>query len=145
MRVETALTHWALRVRASLDHRALAIHFVETVIGHIPAADRTFRDEMITAFGEAFNNVVLHGYGDRTDGMLEVEADLRADELTLRLIDDGLHVDFASVSPPDLASMPEGGLGIFMMQALVDEVSYVAGEVNVLTLRKRARGGKEQR
>ena len=92
---------------------------------------------MITAFGEAFNNIVAHGYRDRSDGMLDVEADLGPDEITLNLIDNGVEVDFARVNPPDLDSMPEGGMGIFMIYALVDEVTYRGGKVNVLSLTKR--------
>jgi anti-sigma regulatory factor (Ser/Thr protein kinase) len=41
------------------------------------------------------------------------------------------------VSPPDLDSMPQGGLGVFMIYALVDEVAYRCGAVNVLSLTKR--------
>lgn len=127
----------AFRLQASLDQRHLAIDLVSTLIGHVTEADRTFRHELITAFGEAFNNIVIHGYRDRTDGILDVEADLSPDEITLRLIDTGNEVDFAGLRPPDLESMPEGGMGVFMIHALVDEVVYRGGAPNVLSLTKR--------
>ena len=41
------------------------------------------------------------------------------------------------VTPPDLSTLPEGGLGIFMIHALVDEVVYNSGTRNVLSLTKR--------
>jgi serine/threonine-protein kinase RsbW len=53
------------------------------------------------------------------------------------LIDDGEHADLSSVPSPNLDGMPEGGLGIFMIRALVDEVVYSSGTPNVLSLTKR--------
>jgi serine/threonine-protein kinase RsbW len=131
------VTWMTFRLRASLEHRHLAIDLVSTLVGHVGEADRSFRHEMVTAFGEAFNNIVIHGYRDRTDGMLDVEAELSSDQMTLRLIDSGHEVDFAGLKPPDLESMPEGGMGVFMIHALVDEVVYRGGAPNVLSLTKR--------
>jgi len=125
------------RLKASLDQRLLAIDLVSTLIGHVGAADRSFRHEMVTAFGEAFNNIVIHGYRDCSDGMLDVEAELNPDGMTLRLIDSGHAVDFGGVNPPDLDSMPERGMGVYMIHALVDEVLYHGGAPNVLSLTKR--------
>jgi serine/threonine-protein kinase RsbW len=130
-------TRVTFRLRALLECRPLAIDIVVTLISHVRGADAGFRDEMITAFGEAFNNVVKHGYRDRVDGMVEVEAEMSHEHMTLRLRDNGRPVDFTSVSAPDLDSTPEGGMGIFLMHATVDEVAYRAGEPNVLTLTKR--------
>lgn len=126
-----------VRLPATLEYRPLAIDLVSTFIAHVSAADAAFRNEMITAFGEAFNNVVAHGYPGRHDGMLAVEAEISACAMTLRLSDDGVQVDFASVPQPDLDSLPERGMGIFMIHTMVDEVTYVAGEPNVLSLTKR--------
>lgn len=132
-----ACTKMTFRVKASLDQRLLAIDLVSTLIGHVGTADRMFRHEMITAFGEAFNNIAIHAYRDHADGMLEVEVELKADEMTLRLLDSGRAVDFGGLNPPDLESMPEGGMGVFMIHALVDEVVYQGGAPNVLSLTKR--------
>lgn len=124
-------------LRAVLESRPLAIDLVRTLIGHVSMADGAFCDGMITAFGEAFNNVVAHGYPDRSDGMLAVEADITEDAITLRLSDSGLAVDFGSVPQPDLDSLPESGMGIFLIHAMVDEVTYEGGCPNVLSLTKR--------
>ena len=134
---EPTVTHVTFRLRASLAHRSLAIDLVSTLVDHVKSADRDFRNAITTAFGEAFNNVVIHGYRNRTDGMLDVEAELGSDHMTLRLIDDGVQADLSSVTPPDLSTLPEGGLGIFMIHALVDEVVYNSGPRNVLSLTKR--------
>ena len=127
----------SFRLKASLDHRPLAIDLISTLVAHVGDADRMFRHEMITAFGEAFNNIVIHGYRDQSDGMLDVEAELKPNEMTLRLIDMGHAVDFGGLNPPDLDSMPERGMGVFMIHALMDEVVYRGGAPNILSLTKR--------
>ena len=131
------VTHVTFRLRASLAHRSLAIDLVSTLVEHVKTGDRAFRNAITTAFGEAFNNVVIHGYRGRTDGMLDVEAELGSDYMTLRLIDDGVQADLSNVTPPDLDTLPEGGLGIFMIHSLVDEVVYNSGTPKVLSLTKR--------
>jgi serine/threonine-protein kinase RsbW len=125
------------RLPALLPNRALAIDLVSACIQHVRTADRGFHHEMITAFGEAFNNIVIHSYRDRTDGILEIEAELHGDEMTLFLRDTGREFDFSSLSPPDLDSLPEHGMGVYMIHALMDEVVYRCGSPNVLSLRKR--------
>jgi serine/threonine-protein kinase RsbW len=139
----TKTTRMTFRLKASLDQRLLAIDVVSALIGHVEAADLGFRHEMVTAFGEAFNNIVIHGYRDRSDGMLDVEAELGRDTMTLRLIDSGNQLDFQRVAPPDLAAMPESGMGVYMIHALVDEVDYLSGVPNVLSLTKRATKSSE--
>jgi serine/threonine-protein kinase RsbW len=131
------VTTVALRFPAVLDYRPVAIALVSALVQQVEGADRDFRNEIVTAFGEAFNNIVIHGYRGRTDGTLEVEAEMTADRMTLRLIDTGQNVEFNDVQPPDLDSMPESGMGVFMIHSLVDDVQYRAGPPNVLTLTKR--------
>ena len=131
------MTRVTFRVRAALAHRSLAIDLVSTLVEHVTTADRSFRNAITTAFGEAFNNIAIHSYKNRTDGMLDVEAELGSDYMTLKLMDEGVTVNLSNVSTPDLDALPEGGLGIFMMRALVDEVVYKSGPPNVLSLTKR--------
>jgi serine/threonine-protein kinase RsbW len=134
-------TRVAFRLQATLTHRHLALNLVSALLAYVETADRQFREEMLTAFGEAFNNIVIHGYKGRSDGILDVEAFLRPEQITIRLIDAGIEVDFSGVAPPDWDSMPEGGMGVFMIHALVDNVEYQSGAVNVLSLTKRTCNG----
>ncbi len=133
----------AFRIPVSLHNRGLAIALVAAIVDRLAWADGDFKNAVTTAFGEAFNNLAIHGYEGRTDGILDVEAELGADHLTLHLKDTGAPVDFSDVETPDLDSMPEGGLGVFMMHALVEDVAYCAGSPNVLTLTKRRTAGSE--
>lgn len=131
------VTRVSFRVRASLAHRSLAIDLVSTLVVHVKSADVAFRHAITTAFGEAFNNVVIHGYKNRTDGMIDVEAELGEGHMILKMMDDGANADLTNAKAPDLDSLPESGLGVFMIHALVDEVVYNSGSPNVLSLTKR--------
>lgn len=135
---DASVSRITFRLSASLDTRPVAIDLVSCLAAHVVRADRSFRHEIVTAFGEAFNNVVIHAYRGRTDGMLDIEVELCADSMTLRLMDEGVAVNFGGLKPPDLDSMPERGMGVFMIHALVDEVVYESGQPNVLSLVKRA-------
>lgn len=139
------VTRVMLRFPAIIVYRPVAIDLVSALIRHVEGADANFRNEMVTAFGEAFNNIVIHGYRGRSDGMLDIEAEMAPTEMIIRLIDTGREVDFSDVEPPDLASMPESGMGVFMIHALVDEVVYRGGSPNVLSLMKRTTSTEEAR
>jgi serine/threonine-protein kinase RsbW len=139
------VTRVALRLPALIRYRPIAIELIGALLRHVDDADQDFRNEMVTAFGEAFNNIVLHGYRGRLDGILEIEAEMTPDQIRLCLLDQGHEVDFGSVQVPDLASMPESGMGVFMMHALVDEVDYRGGSPNMLSLIKRTAGAGEKR
>jgi serine/threonine-protein kinase RsbW len=130
------VTRVALRFAAAIDYRPVAIALVSALSQQVERADRNFRNELVTAFGEAFNNIVLHGYRGRLDGTLDVEAEMSRDRIVLRLIDHGHDVNFGAITPPDLESMPESGMGVFMIHSLVDDVQYKGGPPNVLTLVK---------
>jgi serine/threonine-protein kinase RsbW len=57
--------------------------------------------------------------------------------------DTGVSYDPCQAIPPDLESLPESGMGIFIMRSFVDEITYVAGSPNILTLFKRLDGSDQ--
>jgi len=94
-----------------------------------------FRSEVVTAVSEAFNNIVLHGYAGRNDGVIELEIRTRPNHISVKLRDFGTSFDMSAVPPPRLEDLPESGLGCFIIRALM-EVKYRPGHPNVLTLSK---------
>jgi len=103
--------------------------------------DPDFDDKVVSAVGEAFNNVAIHAYRGNTRGTLDIELELNAEKITIRLLDTGSSFDLALQPPPDLAALPERNMGLFIMRATMDKVSYARGNPpgvpNVLTLVKR--------
>ncbi|MFP4343916.1 MAG: ATP-binding protein [Anaerolineales bacterium] len=98
------------------------------------------------AVEEASANIIQHAYGEEVPAGAEIEFTcvVRQKELTLILKDEGRAFDPATVSDPDLCSPVEerqaGGLGVFFIRQLMDEVHFEceAGTTNVLTMVKRS-------
>jgi serine/threonine-protein kinase RsbW len=96
------------------------------VIGH----------QLVSAFNEAFNNAVLHAYAGTPGATVEVSLDAEPARLVLQIADHGHSFDPRNVAEPDLDSLPEGGLGLYIMRSLMNEVDYQPGDPNVLRLVK---------
>lgn len=99
------------------------------------------------AVDEACSNIVEHAYKGLKNGDIECTCEASDQALTIVLRDHGRPFDSSTVPPPDLEGDARrrrvGGLGIFIMKKLMDEVRFEAlGQAgNVLTMVKR-RGGR---
>jgi len=98
------------------------------------------------AVDEACTNIIEHAYGVENEGEIECTCDAEDDRLTVILRDHGKPFDPSSVTEPDLSSglekRPLGGLGVYLMRQLMDEVRFESrGEAgNLLTMVKHKRG-----
>ncbi len=94
------------------------------------------------AVDEACANVFEHGY-DKQPGPLQLDATFEQEILTFFIRDWGHSFDPEMVTKPNLkallADRPVGGLGMFLMQHVMDEVHYHfdVGNGNLLKLIKR--------
>jgi serine/threonine-protein kinase RsbW len=100
-------------------------------------------DAIELAVDEACSNIVEHAYRGRRSGEIECTCDASAEGLTIILRDHGKPFDVSKVPIPDtdadLKDRRVGGLGIFIMRKLMDEVRFEAfgKSGNVLTMFKR--------
>jgi anti-sigma regulatory factor (Ser/Thr protein kinase) len=104
------------------------------------AIDENFQYKLVSAVGEAFNNIVLHGYAGSHRGEVVIEFELLSEAVTIRLFDTGKGFDPLNEPEPDLDSLPESQLGVFIVRRFMDDVTYRRGvppSPNVLTLTKR--------
>jgi serine/threonine-protein kinase RsbW len=99
----------------------------------------SFTHQVVSAVGEAFNNIAVHCYRNRPMDIVRIAMSIETDGLVLALEDFGASFDPLTARLPDLASLPESGLGVFIMRSSMDEVSYRPGKPNKLILRKRIR------
>lgn len=107
-----------------------------------PSRDQhRFDDEVVSAVGEAFNNVAIHAYRDVSPGAVELEIELRPDSIVIRMSDTGRRFEPSVERTPDLASLPESHMGLYIVRSCMDQVTYRPGSAhaspNVLTLTKR--------
>jgi serine/threonine-protein kinase RsbW len=135
-----------LRVPGSLRYRDLTVRVVGSackLVG-LPLDENTgpFRfnmewdNEVVSAFGEAFNNVAIHSYRGKKPGDVEIEVDVDQQHITIRILDWGNSFDLDLVPAPDLDALPESGLGLYIIRSFMDEVRYLPGTPNVLSMTK---------
>ena len=95
------------------------------------------------AADEAATNIIEHAYDGVPDGEIRITCDARGDEIVITMHDDGRPFNPSKVKAPnlkaDLSQRQIGGLGIYLMRKLMDEVRYESkpGTGNLLTMRKR--------
>ena len=102
--------------------------------------DPEFENKVVSAVGEAFNNIAIHGYPGGTPGDVDLEFRVSDNGLSVVLLDNGRGYDPSSVSPRP-GALPESRMGLFIINSFMDEVHYrraeSPGAPNVLTLEKR--------
>jgi anti-sigma regulatory factor (Ser/Thr protein kinase) len=97
------------------------------------------------ATDEAASNMIEHSYENIPDGVIDLSCGMEGDLIRIILVDYGEPFDPSAIPMPDLkADLSDrkiGGLGIFLMRKLMDEVHYEpkADKSNVLTMIKRKR------
>lgn len=95
------------------------------------------------AVDEAVTNAIKYAYGGREDGLVTVRCWQEAGYLVITIADQGPPFDPTSLPPPDISSdwdkRPIGGLGVFLIQQYMDEVSYRydPAQGNILRIAKR--------
>jgi len=132
-----------LRIPADLAYREVVTRTVATackIAGerqrHGPADAEELVAELVSAAGEAFNNTGRHAYAGRA-GTVEIAIEVRDGIFEIALSDEGETFDPATVPAPDLAALPESGMGLHIIRSFVDELSYTPGPPNVLRMRRR--------
>jgi anti-sigma regulatory factor (Ser/Thr protein kinase) len=97
------------------------------------------------ATDEAASNMIEHSYENIPDGVIDLSCGMEGDQIRITLIDYGEPFDPSVIPLPDLkADLSDrkiGGLGIFLMRKLMDEVHYEPkpDKSNILTMIKRKR------
>jgi serine/threonine-protein kinase RsbW len=110
------------------------------------ARDGDFDDAEIysiqLAADEAASNIIEHAYQGVTDGQIELACEIRGAELIITMLDHGKSFDSKKVKRPnltaDLSERQIGGLGMYLMHKLMDEINYCSSDAgNLLTMIKR--------
>jgi len=95
------------------------------------------------ALEEAVSNVIMYAYPKGSDGLVDVEAIVRKDSLEFILSDNGTPFDPTAAPEADITldveDRPIGGLGIFLVRNIMDEVKYNRSDdgKNILSMTKK--------
>jgi anti-anti-sigma factor len=115
------------------------------VVAACEEADFSERETSNTklAVDEACTNIIQHAYGGTAEGEILVRIRIEPGDLKISIHDTGKRFDYAAIGDPDLDEYVEkgrkGGLGVYLINRLMDGVEYHAGEAgNELILSKRS-------
>lgn len=98
--------------------------------------------EIELSLAEALNNIIKHSYKGKEDQKIEIELSIYNGQFKASLSDFGesrknLAKPVLEFDPNDVDSLPEGGMGLFIIEQLMDENKYyVEGNKNTFILVK---------
>lgn len=133
---------FSLRLPAELDQLPVFLDHVRQIAEAAELAEAQ-GTRLELAVEEALVNVFHYAYASQSHpGSVLCRVKVEANSLTVEIVDEGPPFDPLARPDPDTALELEqrqpGGLGIFMIRQLTDEVSYRREEGrNVLTIRVR--------
>ncbi len=108
-------------VRQRVRQQAQAVGFADDEIGRI-----------MLAVDEALANVIRHGYGGRCEEPIDVRIEqvrAQGDEaIRVTIRDFGRQIDPPVICGRCLEDVRPGGLGVHIMRAVMDEVTYAPAE-----------------
>jgi serine/threonine-protein kinase RsbW len=118
-----------LHVPAVLGGIRLAAAAVRGIAETIVGEDDAGQIEVVVA--EVGNNIILHGYGSQSgssdDRSITIVVETRDDHIILVFEDDGPPFDPVAAragTPEESIARGGGGLGLFIMRQIMDELSY---------------------
>lgn len=88
-------------------------------------------EDLKVAISEACTNAIKHSSDDR----FTIIYSMIENGLTIEIIDNGKGYDKETVSKPDINNLKENGMGLFIIKALMDEVTVESQEGNGTTIK----------
>jgi serine/threonine-protein kinase RsbW len=113
---------WSLTIASDLRLLALVRGFVESVC-QVAGCDEKTTHAVVMATDEATNNVMRHAHEGHPEATIQIQCFLNPDGIEVCLLDEGAPFDLSAVPHLDPAEFRIGGRGVFLMRALMDEVS----------------------
>ncbi len=118
-----------LRIKSSTSNLSRVRSFVEETAAGLGVKSEII-NQVILAVDEACTNIIRHAYNYSPDGEILIKIFFEPDKFTVKIIDTGDSFKPESVPEPDLRKFQKerkkGGLGMFLMKKLMDEVNYVS-------------------
>jgi serine/threonine-protein kinase RsbW len=113
---------WTLTLPSELRLLPVVRAFLEGVC-QVGRFDPTATHAVLLATTEAVSNVIRHAHCDQPEAPLQLQCYLREDGIEIRLLDEGKPFDLGTVPHLDPGELRLGGRGVFLMRALMDEVT----------------------
>ena len=128
-----------LTVTSTTDNLSRIRSFVQNYADKF-GLDSEITSKIVLAVDEACTNIIKHAYRYSPDGKITVKLKTDKKKFSVTIIDEGGHFDPQQIPDPVLEKMQKrgGGLGMFLMKKLMDEVEYsnLTGNRNKVVLVK---------
>ena len=115
------------------------------VAAFIAQIDPTIEElsDVKTAVSEAVTNSIIHGYQEKHDKFVYLETEIKGNEVTIIIEDNGVGIDdIEKVREPLYTSRPDlerSGMGFTVMESFMDEVEVTSkqGQGTKIIMKKR--------
>jgi len=115
-------------VTISFCSRASRLRLLRSVMrdaAELAELDESQTDAMVLAVNEACMNVIQHAYGMAPDGQLDVSVIQERGALVIQIRDYADRVDVDQIRSRELDDIRPGGLGVYLMNTLMDECEFI--------------------
>lgn len=116
-----------LTLESSTDHLSEVRNFVE-VNGIKVGLNKQIIAHISLAVDEACTNIIKHAYSNDLTKKIKIKIKTSENKFTVIITDSGKHFDPNKVPEPNIEKIQKmkkgGGLGMFLMKKLMDEVHY---------------------
>lgn len=115
-------------VTLSFCSRASRLKLLRSVVRDaacMAGLDQEASDAVVLAVNEACMNIIQHGYAANPDGRIDVTILLQDQALVFQLRDFAEPVNVEKVCARDLDELRPGGLGMHLIECLMDEYGFL--------------------
>jgi serine/threonine-protein kinase RsbW len=125
--MEKTIKSYTLKIPSQTDNLELIRNFVAGIAQKVGFNEEE-SNKIELAVDEACTNVIEHAYQHDESRDIDIAIKIDYNKLTVVVTDRGQSFEFEEVEMPDmksyLAELRVGGLGIYLMKTLMDEVDY---------------------
>jgi serine/threonine-protein kinase RsbW len=116
-----------LLIKSKTDNLAVIRDFIKSAANESGFSEDTV-GKIILAVDEACTNIIKHAYEYSPEGNIIIKIKFNNPKFSISITDEGSHFDPNIVPEPDLREYYKekrvGGLGMFLIKKLMDEVNY---------------------
>jgi anti-sigma regulatory factor (Ser/Thr protein kinase) len=106
-----------------LEHVPCIRHWLQDALSAWGVSTEVIAD-LVLAVTELCTNIVRHGYGDTARGDISLQISRTGGVIRVIVMDTAAAFVPEKAVPPPPGALAEGGYGLFLIDTLVDEVSY---------------------
>ena len=137
---------FTLTIPSDLRMLSVARAFIEAIC-QTEDMDRNTIHNIVLAMGEAVTNIIRHGHRENPEASVQISCRIDRDLVEILLLDEADPFDLAAVPYMDPRELRVGGRGVYLMRALMDELSCqpLGARGNALRMVKRWRSSASVR